>query len=85
MQTMFCRLRAVGGPVYLGQIGYVAAAIALLYGVIFVSLIEVVAASQAMQRHTPTAQMSLWMWIKIGAPDLELCICGGECPDLGRG
>jgi drug/metabolite transporter (DMT)-like permease len=35
MFAFFFRLQAVGGPVYLSQIGYVAAAIALLSGVIF--------------------------------------------------
>lgn len=35
MFSVFFRLQAVGGPVYLSQIGYVAAAIGLLSGVLF--------------------------------------------------
>ncbi|WP_028033193.1 DMT family transporter [Chelativorans sp. J32] len=35
MYTFFFRLQAVGGPVYLSQIGYVAAAVGLAIGVIF--------------------------------------------------
>jgi len=35
MFAFFFRLQAVGGPVYLSQIGYVAAAVGLLLGVLF--------------------------------------------------
>ncbi|WP_342359709.1 DMT family transporter [Terrarubrum flagellatum] len=35
MQALFFRLQVVGGPVYLSQIGYVAAAVGLLSGVMF--------------------------------------------------
>ena len=35
MLAFFFRLQAVGGPVYLSQIGYVAAAIALVSGIFF--------------------------------------------------
>ena len=35
MFAFFFRLQAVGGPVYLSQIGYVAAAIGLVAGVLF--------------------------------------------------
>ena len=35
MFAFFFRLQAVGGPVYLSQIGYVAAAVGLLAGTLF--------------------------------------------------
>jgi drug/metabolite transporter (DMT)-like permease len=35
MFAFFFRLQAVGGPVYLSQIGYVAAAVGLLSGTLF--------------------------------------------------
>jgi len=35
MFALFFRLQLIGGPVYLSQIGYVAAAVSLLIGVLF--------------------------------------------------
>jgi drug/metabolite transporter (DMT)-like permease len=35
MFGLFFRLQLIGGPVYLSQIGYVAAAVSLLLGVLF--------------------------------------------------
>jgi drug/metabolite transporter (DMT)-like permease len=35
MFAFFFRLQQIGGPIYLSQIGYVAAAVALLVGVLF--------------------------------------------------
>ena len=37
MFTLFFRLQEVGGPTYLSQIGYVAAAVALFSGTVFLS------------------------------------------------